>query len=82
MADGSMTHWDFTAKFDGKDYPITGDPDRDMASVKKVDDFTLEVVNKKAGKGHHIDGAGGGEGTASRGTNTVTGKKRRRCGDP
>ena len=49
-ADGTMTHWDFTAKFDGKDYPITGDPDRDMASVKKVDDFTLEVVNKKAGK--------------------------------
>jgi histidinol dehydrogenase len=49
-ADGSMTHWDFTAKFDGKDYPITGDPDRDMASVKKVDDYTLEVVNKKAGK--------------------------------
>jgi len=49
-ADGSMTHWDFTAQFDGKDHPITGDPDRDMASVKKVDDFTLEVVNKKAGK--------------------------------
>jgi hypothetical protein len=49
-ADGSKTHWDFTAKFDGKDYPITGDPDRDMASVKKVDDYTLEVVNKKAGK--------------------------------
>jgi histidinol dehydrogenase len=49
-ADGSRTHWDFTAKFDGKDYPITGDPDRDMASVKKVDDYTLEVVNKKAGK--------------------------------
>ena len=49
-ADGSQTHWDFNAKFDGKDYPITGDPDRDMASVKKVDDYTLEVVNKKAGK--------------------------------
>jgi hypothetical protein len=48
-ADGSKTHWDFTAKFDGKDYPISGDPDRDMASVKKVDDYTLEVVNKKAG---------------------------------
>jgi hypothetical protein len=48
--DGTATHWDFTAKFDGKDYPIVGDPDRDMASVKKVNDFTLEVVNKKAGK--------------------------------
>jgi len=49
-ADGTTTHWDFTAKFDGKDYPLTGDPDRDMASVKKLDDFTIEVVNKKAGK--------------------------------
>ncbi|HLQ77633.1 MAG TPA: hypothetical protein VK210_09765 [Terriglobia bacterium] len=49
-ADGTMTHWDYVAKFDGKDYAITGDPDRDHASVKKVDDFTLEVVNKKAGK--------------------------------
>jgi len=49
-ADGTTTHWDFTAKFDGKDYPVMGDPDRDMASVKKLDDYTLEVVNKKAGK--------------------------------
>jgi hypothetical protein len=49
-ADGTTTRWDFTAKFDGKDYPIMGDPDRDMASVKKLDDYTLEVVNKKAGK--------------------------------
>ena len=49
-ADGTMTHWDYIAKFDGKDYAITGEPDRDHASVKKVDDFTLEVINKKAGK--------------------------------
>ena len=49
-ADGTMTHWDYTAMYDGKDYAITGDPDRDHASVKKVDDFSLEVVNKKAGK--------------------------------
>src|SRR5215467_13267364 len=49
-ADGSMTHWDYAAKFDGKDYEIKGDPDRDHASVKKIDDYTLEVVNKKDGK--------------------------------
>jgi hypothetical protein len=46
-ADGSMTHWDFTAQFDGKDYPITGDPDRDMASVKKVDDFTWKSSTRR-----------------------------------
>jgi hypothetical protein len=48
--DNTITHWDLTAKFDGKDYPVVGDPDRDMVSVKRVDDNTLEVVNKKAGK--------------------------------
>jgi hypothetical protein len=49
-ADGSKTHWEFTAKYDGKDYPVTGDPDRDTVALKRVDDNTLEVVNKKAGK--------------------------------
>jgi hypothetical protein len=60
-ADGSKTHWDFTAKFDGKDYPITGDPDRDMASVKKAGKVTtsMKLVVAKDGKSR---------------TNTVTGK--------
>lgn len=49
-ADGSKTHWDYTAKFDGKDYKIKGDPDRDSASIKQIDGFTLEIVNKKDGK--------------------------------
>lgn len=49
-ADGTTTHWDVIAKFGGKDTPISGDPDRDTVSIQKIDDFTLEVVNKKAGK--------------------------------
>jgi len=49
-ADGKTTHFEWTAKFDGKDYPVTGDPGRDAVSVKKVDDYTLEITNKKAGK--------------------------------
>jgi hypothetical protein len=48
--DGKTTHFEWTAKFDGKDYPVTGDPGRDAVSVKKVDDYTLEITNKKAGK--------------------------------
>src|SRR6266403_2366559 len=28
-ADGKNTHFEWTAKFDGKDYPVTGDPGRD-----------------------------------------------------
>src|SRR6185436_8981007 len=49
-ADGSTTKWEWTAKIDGKDYSVMGDPDRDMVALKKIDDNTLEVTNKKAGK--------------------------------
>ena len=49
-ADGSKTQWEWTAKFDGKDYAVKGDPDRDMVSLKKIDDNTIEVTNKKNGK--------------------------------
>src|SRR5438093_557280 len=49
-ADRSRTQWEWTAKFDGKDYPVKGDPDRDTMSLKKIDDNTIEVTNKKDGK--------------------------------
>ena len=49
-ADGKATHFEWTAKFDGKDYPVKGDPGRDAVSVKKVDDYTIDITNKKAGK--------------------------------
>ena len=49
-ADGSKTQWEWTAKFDGKDYAVKGDPDRDLVSLKKIDDNTIEVTNKKNGK--------------------------------
>jgi hypothetical protein len=43
-------HYEFTAKYDGKDYPISGDPTRDSISYKRIDDYTFESVSKKAGK--------------------------------
>jgi len=49
-ADGQKVHFEWTAKFDGKDYPVTGDSSRDSVSVKKIDDYNLEITNKKAGK--------------------------------
>src|SRR5436309_498440 len=49
-AEGKTIHYEFTAIYDGKDYPVTGDPVRDAVSIKKVDDYTFEVTNKKAGK--------------------------------
>jgi hypothetical protein len=48
--DGKSTHNEWTGKFDGKDYPVTGDPNSDMRSYKKVDDRTLRVTLKKDGK--------------------------------
>jgi hypothetical protein len=48
--DGKSTHNEWTGKFDGKDYPVTGDPNSDMRSYKKVDDRTLRVTVKKDGK--------------------------------
>ena len=48
--DGQKTHFEWTAKFDGKDYPVKGDATRDAVSVKRVDDLNLEITNKKAGK--------------------------------
>ena len=48
--DGKTVHYEFTAKYDGKDYAVKGDPDRDTVAVKKVDDFTYEVTSKKGGK--------------------------------
>jgi hypothetical protein len=49
-SDGKTTHFEYTAKFDGKDYPVKGDAARDAVSVKKIDDYTLEITNKKGGK--------------------------------
>ena len=49
-ADGNPTHNEWTGKFDGKDYPVTGDPTSDTRSYKQVDDRTLELTGKKDGK--------------------------------
>lgn len=49
-SDGKATHSEWTGKFDGKDYPVTGDATGDTRSYKKVDDHTLTFANKKGGK--------------------------------
>lgn len=48
--DGKATHNEWTGKFDGKDYPVTGDPNTDARSYKKIDDRTLGLTGKKDGK--------------------------------
>jgi hypothetical protein len=49
-ADGMKVHFEWTAKFDGKDYPVKGDPSRDFVSVKKIDNYNIEISNKKGDK--------------------------------
>ena len=49
-AQGAPTHNEWTGKFDGKDYPLTGDPSADMRAYKEVNDHTLQLTNKKGGK--------------------------------
>jgi hypothetical protein len=48
--DGQPAHNEWTGKFDGKDYPVTGDPASDSRAYKMVNDHTLELTNKKGGK--------------------------------
>ena len=48
--DGKSTHTDWTGKFDGKDYPVTGDPTSDARSYKTIDDHTTALTNKKGDK--------------------------------
>jgi len=49
-AAGKPAHSEWTGKFDGKDYPVTGDSSSDARSIKKVDDHTLTFTVKKGDK--------------------------------
>jgi hypothetical protein len=49
-ADGKPSHNEWTGKFDGKDYPVSGDSSADMRSYKRIDAHTLALTNKKDGK--------------------------------
>jgi hypothetical protein len=47
---GGATHSEWTGKFDGKDYPVTGDANSDVRSYRMVNKHTLELAAKKGGK--------------------------------
>ena len=49
-ADGKETSVETTFKYDGKDYPVTGSPDFDALSVKRVDANTIDSTQKRMGK--------------------------------
>jgi hypothetical protein len=47
---GSPSHNEWTGKFDGKFYAVTGDPTSDMRSYRKVNNHTMTLTAKKDGK--------------------------------
>lgn len=49
-AEGKPTLVQFTANYDGKDYPYTGSPDFDTLALTRVDKATVSFTQKRAGK--------------------------------
>jgi len=49
-ASGQAIHSEWSGKFDGKDYPVTGDPNSDMRSYRMINSHTLLATEKKDGK--------------------------------
>jgi hypothetical protein len=49
-ANGKPIHVEWSGKVDGKDYPLSGDPNSDTRSYTKVNERTLTSTNKKNGK--------------------------------
>jgi hypothetical protein len=47
---GAAIHNEWTGKFDGKDYALTGDATGDMRSYRKINSRTLSMTIKKGGK--------------------------------
>ncbi len=47
---GNAVHNEWTGKFDGKFYPVTGDPTSDMRSYRKINNHTLALTGKKGDK--------------------------------
>ena len=47
---GAATHNEWTGKFNGKLYPVTGDPTSDLRSYRKINSRTLALTGKKDGK--------------------------------
>jgi hypothetical protein len=49
-ASGKPTKVSYKAKFDGKDYPVTGDPREDSITFQRIDPNTLKATAKKGSK--------------------------------
>ena len=53
--DGTKINGGYTAKYDGKEYPVTGTT-WDTTSLKQMDANTITFENKKTGGKYHVTG--------------------------
>jgi hypothetical protein len=78
-ANGKPIHVEWSGKFDGKDYPVTGDPNSDSRSYAKMNERTLTTTNKKNGNvtvtGQIVVSADGKSRTVTVSGTTPKGKK-------
>ena len=81
---GSPTHNEWTGKFNGKFYAVTGDPTSDMRSYKVLNSHTMLLTIKKDGKvtitGRIVMSANGKTRTVTTMGTTGKGKKFRSVG--
>jgi hypothetical protein len=52
--DGRTATWTYNTMFDGKDMPVSGDTRTETSAVKKIDDRTTEITNKRGGKAAQV----------------------------
>jgi hypothetical protein len=50
LRDGTSARSEYTAAYDGKDYPITGVAQVDTVSLRQIDTLTSERIDKRAGQ--------------------------------
>ena len=49
-AEGAPQHWEMAPTYDDKDHAVTGNPDADTISIKRISDTAGESTFKKGGK--------------------------------
>jgi hypothetical protein len=78
-AEGKPTHNEWTGKFDGKYYPVTGDSTSDTRMYRQINARTLSLTAKKGGKvtltGRIVVSMDGKTRTVTTNTTNSSGKK-------
>ena len=76
---GAAVHSEWTGKFDGKEYPVTGDANSDVRSYRTINKNTLALLGKKNGKvtlsGRIVVSRDGKTRTVTTSTTNAQGKK-------